>query len=69
MDGYLAIAIHGELLTAHGITPRTISRGMAEMGLPHMAALQLLWARLYCVCGYWKGTTAVKFVMTKSKLA
>lgn len=38
------------------------------MGLPDMAAFQLLWTRLYCMCGCWKGT-AIKFFSTRRKLA
>jgi len=33
------------------------------MGLPDMAAVQLLWTRLYCLCCCWKGIT-MKFVYT-----
>jgi hypothetical protein len=38
------------------------------MGLPYMAAFQLLWSRLYCVCGCWKGT-AIRYVGTNCNLA
>ena len=31
------------------------------MGFPDMAAVQLLWTRLHCLCCCWKGTT-MKFV-------
>lgn len=33
-----------------------------------MAAFQLLWSRLYCVCGCWKGT-AIRYVGTNCNLA
>jgi hypothetical protein len=54
-------------LTAN-FTPSAVASGRTEMGLPDMAALQLLWALMYCMCGCWKGT-AVKICRDKKLTA
>jgi hypothetical protein len=38
-----------------------VARGRTKVGLLDMAAFQLLWARLYCLCSYWEGT--IKFLV------
>lgn len=39
-----------------------VAGGRTKVGLLDMAAFQLLWARLYCLCSYWEGNT-MKFLV------
>jgi formate/nitrite transporter FocA (FNT family) len=63
VDANIAITIYGESLLTANFIPCTVARGRTEMGLPDMAAFQLLWACLYCMCGCWEGTAVRFFLM------